>query len=456
MAYVLWRVFMKKYSKVRLGLRNLPVIPAERRVPEKEETWTLAPDHQDPCTFFEDISDVKPKVQHDGDAQSRIRDASEITEHPESGTLPRSQETRKSKTKKVKSYLRKCKGALSKGEETSSDKKRHEHCTSWYLEESHQEDAEILLEKQTEYLDQRIVETEEASSLVRDDLEDTLIQSADHLTNLTKEDDRDELVDETLSRLTEDDQKSDLRRSRTSLYEDARDSMNERECTVEESKPEGNEALSLETLTTEDTNLNKCDSNDTLIAEVAANVVDNPSLVDVEEGKEEEPCEQDAENETVGALSVLGGRGDVASLVRNLLGPIYGEGVINLLIRQARDILVCAYHGNLENFLRTYLSPAATLLAEVKSVASETVSEFSSCRSFEQTGSLDGSQGKGERAEENATRPDGLFHETIKVISRMPGDIHLRIATRLGSSSRAIAKSDLSFADDTGFYLYNR
>lgn len=73
--------------------------------------------------------------------------------------------------------------------------------------------------------------------------------------------------------------------------------------------------------------------------------------------------------------AVLQGRGDVASLVRNLLGPIYGDGVINLLIRQARDILVCAYHGNLENFLKTYLSPAATLLAEVKSAAaSEMVS----------------------------------------------------------------------------------
>ncbi|XP_043248648.1 puratrophin-1-like [Colletes gigas] len=71
----------------------------------------------------------------------------------------------------------------------------------------------------------------------------------------------------------------------------------------------------------------------------------------------------------------LHGRGDVASLVRSLLGPIYGDGVINLLIRQARDILVCAYHGNLENFLKTYLSPAASLLAEVKSVASETGNE---------------------------------------------------------------------------------
>ncbi|KYN04371.1 hypothetical protein ALC62_05137 [Cyphomyrmex costatus] len=68
----------------------------------------------------------------------------------------------------------------------------------------------------------------------------------------------------------------------------------------------------------------------------------------------------------------ISNRGDFASLVRNLLGPIYGDSVMNLLIRQARDILVCAYHGNLENFVRIYLSPAAALLAEVKNVAFET------------------------------------------------------------------------------------
>ncbi|XP_072742868.1 puratrophin-1 isoform X1 [Anoplolepis gracilipes] len=70
-----------------------------------------------------------------------------------------------------------------------------------------------------------------------------------------------------------------------------------------------------------------------------------------------------------------GDRIDFASLVRNLLGPIYGDNVMDLLIRQARDILVCAYHGNLENFVRAYLSPAAALLAEVKSVVSETGNE---------------------------------------------------------------------------------
>ncbi|XP_060811082.1 uncharacterized protein LOC132904525 isoform X2 [Bombus pascuorum] len=365
------------------------VIPAERRMPEREETWTLAPDQHDPCSFFDDISDVKSKPVHDVDpTQSRIvGDMGETGEHPEGGTLPRSQETRKSKTKKVKSYLRKCKGALSKGDEASSDKKRHEHCTSWYLDESHQEDLDVLLQKQSEYLDDRIVEAQETSNLIPDEtLEDPplsidTLPTTDPLTNPTKEDDRDDPDDEALTRLIEDEpnETSDLRRSRTSVYEDARDCINDRECTVEEScvsdKPERNDAVSLETLTTEDTNLNKCDSNDTLIAEVAVSGPDSPSLVDVEEGKEEETRDQEVDGETPNALSLLGGRGDVASLVRNLLGPIYGDGVINLLIRQARDILVCAYHGNLENFLRTYLSPAASLLAEVKSVASETGNE---------------------------------------------------------------------------------
>ncbi|XP_076761909.1 uncharacterized protein LOC143429935 isoform X2 [Xylocopa sonorina] len=381
MAYVLWRVFMKKYSKVRLGLRNLPVIPAERRGPEKEETWTLAPDHHDPCVFFDEIPDAKPKPPHDADnAQSRIvTDTGETSEHPGSGTLPRTQETRKSKTKKVKSYLRKCKGALSKGDETPSEKKRQEHCTSWYLDESHQEDAEALLEKQSEFSDERLVEAEEAASLVPDELEDNATQPVDPLEDPTKPEDRDEPGDEALARLADDEQKADLRRSRTSLYEDARDSMNDRECTAEETcasgDPQRNDAVSMETLTTEDTNLNKCDSNDTLIAEVANSGPDISTSADVDEGKEEETRDFETDGEIVTALSLVGGRGDVASLVRNLLGPIYGDGVIDLLIRQARDILVCAYHGNLENFLKTYLSPAASLLAEVKSVATETGNE---------------------------------------------------------------------------------
>ncbi|XP_018046611.1 PREDICTED: uncharacterized protein LOC108686058 [Atta colombica] len=128
---------------------------------------------------------------------------------------------------------------------------------------------------------------------------------------------------------------------------------------------------------TEDTNLNKCDSNDTLIAEVpevneTATDLNSELMIIV---KEEEDAPKVPASEEIIVPACCGNRGDFASLVRNLLGPIYGDSVMNLLIRQARDILVCAYHGNLENFVRTYLSPAAVLLAEVKNVASETGNE---------------------------------------------------------------------------------
>lgn len=62
-------------------------------------------------------------------------------------------------------------------------------------------------------------------------------------------------------------------------------------------------------------------------------------------------------------------------MVRGYLGPIYGEEVLDLLTRQARDILVCAYHGNLDNFVKSFLSPAAILLARIKRFASQKVSE---------------------------------------------------------------------------------
>lgn len=275
----------------------------------------MAPDQRDLCSFFDDVSDVKSKSVHDADAgQSRIvGDTGEASseQQPEGGTLPRSQETRKSKTKKVKSYLRKCKGALSKGDEGSSDKKRPEVCTSWYLDESHQEDLDVLLQKQSEYLDERVAETEEASSPTpNDSSEGARSSNDDPPTSSAKNDNPDESEDERLARLTEDEanesNEADLRRSRTSVYEDARDSLNDRECTVDEcgscvsGTAERNDAVSLETLTTEDTNLNKCDSNDTLIAEVAATGPDSSSLV--EEGKKEET----GDGETLNALSPLG------------------------------------------------------------------------------------------------------------------------------------------------------
>ncbi|XP_011168452.2 uncharacterized protein LOC105201882 isoform X1 [Solenopsis invicta] len=386
MAYVLWRVFMKKYSKVRLGLRSLPVIPADRRPPEKEETWTLAAtDQQDSCVFFDDAVDSKAKdAQNPEKTQLKppveVISSVDASDNTVDNALPRSQETRKSKTKKVKSYLKKCKGALSKSDESATEKRRQENCTSWYLEDvptcaSQQEDRDEPPEKYTEFPEERLEGAARDAEPVEDSLEE----------NFSRGENLEETSREALIRLLEEDRRADLCRSRTSLYEDARDANQEQAISDEKTKEselfrdeeKKDAAVSLETLTTEDTNLNKCDSSDTLIAEVpeaTETATDLNSRVTIVV-KEEESASKEPADEELPVPACCGNRGDFASLVRNLLGPIYGDSVMNLLIRQARDILVCAYHGNLENFVRTYLSPAATLLAEVKNVASETGNE---------------------------------------------------------------------------------
>lgn len=261
------------------------VIPAERRGPEKEETWTLAPEPHDP--FYDELSDAKPKGPQDADSAKLPEPPAEAVEPSETGTLPRNQESRKSKTRKVKSYLRKCKGALSKGDEASSEKKRQEHCTSWYLEDSQSpfpEETGVLCEKQQESSADRITEVDEVGTVAE---EDGVTSSAPDPSK-TNED----TPDEALSRLLDEDRKNDLRRSRSSLYEDARDCEQ-----INASAPgKAEDHVSLETLTTEDTNLNKCDSSDTLIAEGGCSTAYGEQADDEEAGNDE----------TQLALSLLG------------------------------------------------------------------------------------------------------------------------------------------------------
>lgn len=253
------------------------MIPADRRPPEKEETWTT--DQSDSCVFFDGAADSKKDAHNSEKTQSKPSaevipvDASDNVDN----TLPRSQETRKSKTKKVKSYLKKCKGALSKGDESVTEKRRQENCTSWYLEDvptcaSQQEDRDEPPEKYTEFPEERLEGAARDAELVEDPVPETLEENFSRGENL------EEIPHEALTRLLEEDRRADLSRSRTSLYEDARDANSEQPVSDEKTPTKKSElfrdeekkdaAVSLETLTTEDTNLNKCDSSDTLIAEV--------------------------------------------------------------------------------------------------------------------------------------------------------------------------------------------
>ncbi|XP_015182077.1 PREDICTED: uncharacterized protein LOC107069348 isoform X3 [Polistes dominula] len=369
-------------------LRRKKVIPADRRLPEKEEIWTLPNDQQETSTAsLDEIIDEKSKVHQELDKvsyktqESIPLDTSDNTDI----NLPRSQETRKSKTKRVKSYLRKCKGALSKGDESVNEKKRQENCTSWYFDETQsplttrrrREDNDDYFEKYTEL-------SEERFNQQQNDPEGTTSN---------------EIIADVLAKTSEKDSSVNHEcENRICVNENNGIDVSTKQCESDEQQTCRNEyeevidTVTIVNLSNENTNLDKCDSSDTLIAEVSevlqcvdlnattTVVQQNDEKIHFEEKQEEkeEEEEEEASNdpEIPLILPLPAARGDVASLVRNLLGPIYGDGVINLLIRQARDILVCAYHGNLENFVKSYLSPAAYLLSKVKNVASETGNEL--------------------------------------------------------------------------------
>ncbi|XP_069671571.1 uncharacterized protein [Periplaneta americana] len=67
---------------------------------------------------------------------------------------------------------------------------------------------------------------------------------------------------------------------------------------------------------------------------------------------------------------------DVASLVERHLGTLYPNfpRVRPVLVRQARDLLVCTFHGNLVRFEREFCVPAAELLQAVRGIADRKVS----------------------------------------------------------------------------------
>lgn len=286
------------------------MIPADRRPPEREETWTLATDQQDSCVFF-DNTDSKVKDAHNSE-KTQLKPPTEVISIDASdnvdNTLPRSQETRKSKTKKVKNYLKKCKGALSKGDENVTEKRRQENCTSWYLEDvptcaSQQEDRDEPPEKYTEFPEERLERAARDAEPVEDPAPETLEE------NFSRDENLEETSHEALTRLLEEDRRAALSRSRTSLYEDVRNANPEQSVSDEKTPTKELEsfrdeekkdaAVSLETLTTEDTNLNKCDSSDTLIAEVPE-TTGNPTDLNSELTiitKEEENAPKESVNE---------------------------------------------------------------------------------------------------------------------------------------------------------------
>ncbi len=74
----------------------------------------------------------------------------------------------------------------------------------------------------------------------------------------------------------------------------------------------------------------------------------------------------------------------VSSLVDKHLGHLYPHFDVtkghlrDILIRQARDVLVCTFHGDLTAFERTFMAPAAEIIVNIRKrhFGSEAVSVY--------------------------------------------------------------------------------
>uniref|UniRef100_A0A182NJZ8 Uncharacterized protein n=1 Tax=Anopheles dirus TaxID=7168 RepID=A0A182NJZ8_9DIPT len=69
-----------------------------------------------------------------------------------------------------------------------------------------------------------------------------------------------------------------------------------------------------------------------------------------------------------GSLSSAHG-GSIETLIDHYLGPLYPDYADHTrptLIRQARDLLVCTFHGDLERFEGHFLRPATAIVRELR------------------------------------------------------------------------------------------
>ncbi|GLV42576.1 Puratrophin-1-like [Carabus blaptoides fortunei] len=236
----------------------------------------------------------------------------------------RQSDERQSKTKRVKNYLKKCKNALSgsnginAGGGSNTNKQSNErtnaseqNCAYWYV----------------------------------DNGDNVVINGANHEQN----GDDDEIFSDC-----------EMFEKIGPNYAHHRDVNVSEETLVDDNSAIEHEAFSecVNTVAEEDTHASVedddrlTDSLPTLVSEQAAVEEFEPEL------EENEPSNT-VENE---------GKGDVASLVDRLMGPLYPnyDRTRMVLVRQARDLLVCEYLGNLSRFEAEFCVPAAALLGSIK------------------------------------------------------------------------------------------
>ncbi|KAL7287241.1 hypothetical protein TKK_0018371 [Trichogramma kaykai] len=260
-------------------LRRKKVIPADRRaITDKEsETWT----NSEPEKLTNDtttLDSIKANVVEDQTPPPKVESST-----PDEHLSGRNHETRKSKSKRVKNYLRRCKGALTKGDDShscerkKSDQQQQQQqsgSSAWYVDDK-KDSAEAPPETDPSLVKEASSgsTSESPEPQPRADLGDEI--KAEDIFELCK------LRSESKSSLLDDDEKVEDYSSSNNLADNVEINRNVEKADETTSKPllllgnESNEEVLAVVAKAESEaaeaeaggELNKCDSSDTLIAE---------------------------------------------------------------------------------------------------------------------------------------------------------------------------------------------
>ncbi|XP_054273864.1 pleckstrin homology domain-containing family G member 4B-like isoform X2 [Macrosteles quadrilineatus] len=324
MAYVdvVWRVFTKKYTKFRLGLshRGRSVTPSERSQEARtkdleasfspEGAWTAGPEFA--------------KTPDEG--LNKIDDFNRIGSNK---SLSRS--------KRVKSFIqKKCKGisnsfgngeagethvAVAPRSKSTSRANSDVSTTSWYVANDYHSDEEVLNHVTVVKVGVDVRETQNVSSVA--------VCDEPQVVNV---------VEDSV-------QTTDNVDSRNEGGTDHHDS--------EEIK--GEESL-------------QDSDNETFI--LAQDCPDEEEISKLDKGCSEETLvDEKPQLEEVESLTplVFEAKTEIERLTDKYFGPLYSNypRTRPVLVRQARDLLVCSYHGNTARFEAEFCQPAAALMQEV-------------------------------------------------------------------------------------------
>ncbi|XP_049829160.1 uncharacterized protein LOC126267893 [Schistocerca gregaria] len=426
MAYVIWRVFMKKYAKMRLGIQRgiATVNPEEPAIPPDPELWQ----RRDEFFGCEDqAAAAPPTVPAQPQVQSRQKQDQQQSKKQEKQKRKQEQQQQKAKeeqqqqeeqpvverrksggrAKRVRSYLKKCRRAASGGSSSPQGAEEPARTSSWYVEHYHvaEQSQEHVCEEHVCELPLDRVEVLRARDLFDDSVDASAEDGEAAAGELAAPDAARDVAPRDDAEVVRDARQASSGSGRRPVEErrlpdsvelrpgrggpgDVLDSRNEggtaRGAAAVEGVPEDrtsstadksvNANLDAERAATEDRD--RCEQSATASDGDAALPASDGEAVEWHDARSETPEPAAAPGAVAIETPIALPEGGVPGLVARHLGPVYPRfsSVRAALERQARDLLVVRYQGRLaaleDLFLRPAAALAASLLAEARSKSS--------------------------------------------------------------------------------------